>query len=157
MQIHWIITSRGVNNKVLSSVLQVQNLLLKQVKVKIAVRESVQSLYKVIMWSCMTWDNMTTYTPSYPALLITQLPQLYALCLMCCFNLEGIVLLPGWNIPICVEIFILSCLTLVTMSLLLWSSYRQKQTGAADASSNLSDWGVWNLKMQGGENKSSSM
>ena len=53
---------------------------------------------------------MATYTLSCPALLITQLSQLHASCSKGRSNLEGIVLLPGWNIPVCVKVLILSCL-----------------------------------------------
>lgn len=151
----WILTSsRDVNNKVLSSALQVLNLLPKPVKVKSAVkcfRESVQSLYKVIMCSYMSGGSMTTYVPSCPAL---QLSQLHTSCSERRSNLEGIVLLPGWNIPVCAENLILSCLTLITMSLRLRCFvYRQRQTGLGDNNSHSFNYwtevsGIWRWRGQ---------
>ncbi len=133
----WIITSGLDVNKVPSSALHVLNLLLERVKVKRAVIYNVQSLYKVIMWSYMTGESMTTYVPCCPELLITQLSQLHTSCFECRFNLEGIVFATRvehtnlhWDSH--------SQLSCTHQNFLLCSFvYRQRQTGPGDDSSSV--------------------
>ena len=70
----------------------------------------------------------------------------HTLCLECRCNLEGIVVLPGWNIAICVKILVLSCHHTVFSTDVLCL---QRQTGSDDVSRNtlLPVAAGWNLRM----------
>lgn len=99
----------------------------RELSLMVCFRESAPSLYTPVMLvSYITGERVTTSSPSRPAPLIPDLlqPSPRVSCLACRSDLKGIVLLPGWNIPVCAECLGVSCLV---------RSSQPRQRGSADA------------------------